>query len=266
MRAIPHCSSCFQDFGAGDGPAQPMCGHLVCVQCLSEHHSPYVCPVDGTTTEVQSVLLRSDIARKIAGEEDCFEDVNTQGVLCKYMHRGVQCPDGIACRYLHGLPRQLTTSDFLECEKCMIRLPTGKNVCPFCKSAGVRPGYVPQAESPPPGFRQSQAESLTSSADMMKSMDPVFPEFVTSQQKVLSEAKEEAKASAKDFNILQSYVDLAMTDSDEEVEEEVVVIPPATKVALLQLLRSLWQFFRQSAVSLISRLTRRPDSTMVFYE
>jgi hypothetical protein len=85
----------------------------------------------------------------------------------------------------------------------------------------------------------------------MQSMPPIFPDPESSRQ------------SLKDFNVLQSYVDLTLSDSDQE---EVIEVQPKARPSLLELLRALWQFFRLSAAAVVARLSRRPDNAMVFYD
>jgi len=237
---MPHCSGCFCDLEREVMPVKLGCGHLLCGECVTSGVG--VCPIDGKSSEATEAFSIPE------GEEErerLYAGVNTKGVLCKYVHRGIQCPDFVTCRYLHGLSS--LGKDKKECGNCKLRFSSASR-CPFCQNSL----HSSNGRSPV-DFPLSQAESLTSSlSDLMQSMPPIFPE------------PQSARQSLKEFNVLQSYVDLTLSDSSDQ--EEVVEVKPKTRPSLLELLRALWQFFRLSASAVVTRLTRRPDHAMVFYD
>lgn len=228
-------------------PVKLACGHVLCGECASAE--PQACPVDGTLSKTAQLFSLPDEGDLDQGEEweRVLAGVNTKGVLCKYVHRGIQCPDFVNCRYLHGLSG--LEADMKECGKCKL-LFSAVSRCPFCQSS-LRSSNDPS----PADLSHSQAESLTSSlSSLMQSMPPIFPDPESSRQ------------SLKDFNVLQSYVDLTLSDSDQEEVIEVIEVQPKARPSLLELLRALWQFFRLSAAAVVARLSRRPDNAMVFYD
>lgn len=238
---MPHCSGCFCDLEKELGPVKLTCGHLLCGQCATSEVG--VCPIDGTASGTIEAFSMPETG-ETDQEERLYEGVNTKGVLCKYVHRGIQCPDFVKCRYLHGLSGLDT--GLKECGHCKLRFSSTSR-CPFCQSS-----LRSSNSRSPADFPLSQAESLTSSvSDLMQSLSPVFPD------------PQSARQSLKDFNVLQSYVDLTLSDSDQE---EVVEVKPKTRPSLFELLRALWQFFRVSAAAVVARLTHRPDHSMVFYD
>lgn len=243
---VPHCSACFQDLETDLLPVQLSCGHLLCGEC--QVMEPHACQLDGTSSDTAvpySPVLLDDTVDLDTQLDRVYDGVNTKGVLCKYVYRGIQCPDLTRCRYLHGLP--CLGASMKQCSKCRMRFSSTSR-CPFCQGSLLRASEVSASD-----FPASQAESLTSSlTSSMQSLTPVFPsDLVSSRQ------------SLKDCSVLQSYVDLTLSDISEP--EEVIEVPPSS-VSLLQLLLALWQFFRTSALALVARLTCKRDSTMVFYD
>lgn len=242
----PHCSVCFRDLHSDLSPVQLACGHLACSECIQT--DPHACPIDSTSSDTAVPYHPGSVETE--GDPDevmgkVYAGVNTKGVLCKFVYRGIQCPDLVRCRYLHGLA--CLGGCMKECRMCRLRFSSAVR-CPFCN------GSLLDSSGPSlRDFHPSQAESLTTSLDLMQSMSPIFPSDPLSNRQ-----------SLKDFNILQSYVDLTLSDNSDQ--EEIIEVQPKAKISLFRLIIALWRFFSTSATAIVARLSRRQDTTMVFYD
>ena len=106
--------------------------HLLCESCSRND-----CALDGTECVYWPIAgLQTD------NLEGLYSEINVNGVCCRFVREGGDCPVLSECRYDHSAALRLSRGEM--CTICNVRVENEGSYCPFCLEKTIKVVQQPQ--------------------------------------------------------------------------------------------------------------------------